>query len=339
MPLPMLVAMSEVNLPATGRIAGIMTTPELRAAGWSPTRIKTLIRRGDLYSLGRGVYAPGDAARKRLSWRGGDQLLAIAAAGAVAGPASVISHQSAACLHSMDLLDEPGLVHLTARPERGWTIRPGIKLHAIDLPANRITTFLGLPVTTPARTVIDLARTLEFRAAVVAADSALRKRLTTKDELRAVLGECPRWPGTARAREVVEFADERAESPLESIARIAFRDCGLPPPDLQVWLGGTSAPVGRVDFYWKRYRTIAEVDGAAKYRDDPRRVPQQLRRDQLLREDGYELVRFSWQQVTETPEAVAASIRSAFQRGERNWELARPIRAARPAAGTQMRRT
>jgi Transcriptional regulator, AbiEi antitoxin/Protein of unknown function (DUF559) len=329
---PTLMVMSTPILPATGRIAGIVTTAELRAVGWSPTQIRTLIRHGDLYPLGRGVYARGDAARERLTWRGGEQLLAVAAAGALAGPGTVVSHQSAACLHSIDVLDDRGPVHVTGRPERGRSIRPGIKLHAISLPTNRITTFVGHAVTTPARTVIDIARTTEFRAGVVTADSALHKRLTTKDELRGVLGECPRWPGIARAREVVEFADERAESPLESIARVAFRDCGLPPPDLQVWLGGVSAPVGRVDFYWKQYRTIAEVDGAAKYRDDPGRVPAQLRRDQLLREDGYELVHFTWQQITETPEAVAASIRRAFQRGARNWELARPRTAATPRA-------
>ena len=71
--------------------------------------------------------------------------------------------------------------------------------------------------------------------------------------------------------EVVEFTDQRAESPLESIARVALRDCGLPPPDLQVWLGGVVEPGGRVDFYWKRYRTVAEVDGDLKYQD--RRAP------------------------------------------------------------------
>lgn len=160
----------------------------------------------------------------------------------------------------------------------------------------------------------------------------MRKRLTTKQELQTVLGECPRWPGIARAREVVEFADERSESPLESIARVVFRDLGLPAPELQVWLGGVSEPVGRVDFYWKRYRTIAETDGAAKYRDNPRRVPEQLRRDQLLREDGYELVHFTWQQITETPLAVAVSIHNAFRRGVRNWELARPAPSAQRAA-------
>jgi len=319
-------------MPATGRIAGIITTAELRAAGWSDRQISAAVQRGNLHSLSRGIYADGAAARERLTWRGGDQLLAIAAAMAVAGPGVVVSHQSAAYLHSIDLLGASRPVDLTGRPERGWTIRAGVKLHAMTLPASRITTFLRLPVTTPARTIVDLARTVEFRAGVVAADSALRKRLTTKQELRAVLAECSRWPGITRARAVVEFADERAESPLESIGRVAFRDCGLPPPELQVWLGGISEPVGRVDFYWKQYRTIAETDGAAKYRNDPRRVPEQLRRDQLLRNDGYELVHITWQQITETPQAVAVAIRDAFRRGQRNWELARPAPSPQRAA-------
>jgi predicted transcriptional regulator of viral defense system len=316
--------MAEPTLPATHRIAGITTTAELLAAGCSEDQISTLARRGDIYRVSRGVYANGPQARERLTWHGGDKLLAIAAAMAVMGPGVVVSHQSAAFLHSIDLLDDRGPVHLTATAAATWRGRPGVKLHAMAVPAGRITTFVGIPVTTPARTVVDLARTLEFRAGVVTADSALHRRLTTKDELRRVLGECPRRSGIGRARQVVEFADERAESPLESIAMVAFRDCGLPPPDLQVWLGGVSAPAGRVDFYWKQHRTIAEVDGAAKYRDDPRRVPAQLRRDQLLREDGYELVHVTWQQIIETPQAVAASIRRAFQRGVRNWELARP---------------
>ena len=72
---------------------------------------------------------------------------------------------------------------------------------------------------------------------------------------------------------MVDFADALAESPLESIARVVFRDCGLPVPSLQAWLGGTTEPVGRVDFYWKKYRTVAEVDGAIKYADPLRARP------------------------------------------------------------------
>lgn len=154
----------------------------------------------------------------------------------------------------------------------------------------------------------------------MSADSALQRKLVTKPELRAVLATCSQWRGARRAAGVIEFSDARAESPLESIARVAFRDCGLPPPELQVWLGGTTEPIGRVDFCWRKYWTIAEVDGALKYDgpDGPRRVTLQLRRDMLLREDGYEVVHFTWDQINDTPQHVAASIRAAFQRGVRN---------------------
>jgi hypothetical protein len=120
-----------------------------------------------------------------------------------------------------------------------------IRLHAAELPAEHVTDILGLPVTTAARTAIDLARALPFRAGVVAADSALHRRLATKDELQSVLATCSRWRGAATAAGVIGFADGRSESPLESIARVVFRDCGLPPPQLQALIG-TAQDVARV---------------------------------------------------------------------------------------------
>jgi len=315
--------MNDPKMPRTGRVAEIITTAELTAAGFSSARIQTLARRGNLYQVRRGVYANGPRAGEILAIADGKQLLELAAAVAVAGTGAVVSHESAAYLHSLDLLSMPEAATLTCSPARGWTGRLGVRLHAMALPSEHITTRARLPVTTPARTVVDLARTLSFRAGVVTADSALHRKLVTKAELTTVLDSCRRWPGARRAAEVISFADSRAESPLESIARVAFADCGLPPPELQVWLGGTSEPVGRVDFYWKQYRTIAEVDGALKYAD-PDRARAQLRRDALLRDDGFEVVHFTWQQITQTPEHVAASIRKAFARGARN-----------PTAGTR----
>ena len=176
-----------------------------------------------------------------------------------------------------------------------------------------MTAYLGMLLTTPARTVIDLARSLDFRASVVAADSAVRRKLTTLAELRSVLAACPLRSGIRQATELVEFADGLAESPLESIARVVFRDCGLPPPALQVWLGGTTSQAARVDFYWKKYRTIVEVDGAVKY-TDPLRASNQLRRDAILRADGFEVVHFGWAEVTENPAFVVTSIKAAFRR-------------------------
>jgi len=207
---------------------------------------------------------------------------------------------------------------MTVPPERGWRTRAGIRVCAAGLPAEHVTVSAGLTMTSAARTVVDLARTGGFWDGLVAADSALRKKLTTKDEMRAVIGALRHWPGIRRAAEVVEFADRRSESALESIARAVIRDLGLPPPDLQVRLGywevpGLPAePIARVDFYWKEYRTVAEVDGDLKYKD-PARAKDQLRRDIELRAAGFEVVHFDWRDITRAPDRVAAVIRDLVQ--------------------------
>jgi hypothetical protein len=305
------------------RLAGIVTRTQLLASGTSRTQIETSVADGSLVRISRGIYIRVEVAGKYLRLKDGERLLQTVAALAVSGPGAVASHQSAALLYGIDLLGKPGgKVTVTGSPDHGWRGRPWIHLHAAELPASHVTAASGFPMTTAARTVIDLARELDFRSGVVAADSALHRTLTTKDELGAVLAACPRWRGVRRAAEVVEFADMRAESPLESIARVVFRDCGLPPPDLQVWLGGVVEPVGRVDFYWQRYRTVAEVDGDLKYQD-PARAKAQLKRDALLRADGYEVVHFDWQEITGQPDYVAAIVREAFRRG---------LRISRPAS-------
>lgn len=265
--------------------------------------------------LGRGVYAAGPEGRRIRSLAGGEELLALASATTRAGPGAVVSHQSAAYLHKIALLgrNDPAVVHLTYPPGRGWNGRGSLRLHSAALPAHHVTGMLGLRVTTAARTVVDLARTLPFRAGLVAADSALHQRLATSEELLAVLDICTRWRGTSVAAEVIAFADARSESPLESIARVVFRDGGLPPPKLQALIG-TAGDVARVDFFWDKYRTIVEVDGAIKYAD-PAKAIAQLERDAWLRSLGYEVVHVTWDEITRWPDVVVARIREAFRRG------------------------
>jgi tellurite resistance protein len=100
---------------------------------------------------------------------------------------------------------------------------------------------------------------------------------------------------------------------LESISRVAFRAHGLPPPELQVWVGDETEMIGRADFLWRACRTIAEADGAIKYAN-PVRAMAQLERDRRLREAGFEVVHFTWRDITREPGEVVASIRAAFRR-------------------------
>lgn len=148
------------------------------------------------------------------------------------------------------------------------------------------------------------------------ADSALRMRKTTLPELRSVVADCGRWPGVRRAREVVAFSDGRSESALESIGRVAFREHGLPPPSLQVEVGGDLGAIGRSDYLWPEYATIAEADGALKY-TSPDRAIRQLDRDARLRDAGFEVVHFTWPEITMAPEQVIGRIRAAFARSQR----------------------
>lgn len=207
------------------------------------------------------------------------------------------------------------MIHVTrSQADRGSrTGRPGIRVHQAALPAEHVTQRRGVPVTSVARTVVDLARTLPFAEGVAVADSALRDK-TTPEELAAVLARCARWPGIQQARRVAAFADPRAESVLESISRAAFHELGLPPPELQVWVGDEDEIVGRVDFLWREHRTIAEADGAIKY-TGPAKALAQLNRDARLRAAGFEVVHFTWPEITRVPAQVVTAVRAAFRRG------------------------
>ena len=296
------------------RLAEIATVAELRASGRSVAEIETLVRRGTLVQIRRGVYARADEATRVREYRNGDHILRTAAALATIGPGAVASHQTAASIHYLELLDTPQTdVTLTRTPGHNRSGRAGVHIYCAELPDDHVTEAYGMPVTTPARTVLDLARSLEFRAGLVTADSALHRKLVTKAELESVRTYCSHWPRATQAAEVVAFADALSESVLESLARVVFRDCGLPPPELQIWAGGAEV-VGRVDFLWRRYRTVAEVDGRMKYANSVRAV-RQLERDRQLRDAGYEVVHFTWKHITENPGYVNTAIREAFRRG------------------------
>jgi hypothetical protein len=290
---------------------------------WGPAswvaQIRTLDSRGELIRLGRGVYAPAGLVKSVTATDRGALALRAAATLAPLGPLAVASHHTAAQLQGLALLGRvPAGIAITRVPGSGsrgsW---PGVRVHNAALPAGQVVQCDGVPVTTAARTVADLARISSLRAGVVVADSALRANRMTRQELQAVIESCSRWPGLQRACEVAAFADSLAESPLESIARVAFRDCGLPPPRLQALLGADGLVIARVDFYWERFRTVAEADGEMKY-DNKFEATYQLRRDADLRDAGFEVVHFGWRDIYDTPAQVAASIRAAFRRGGRN---------------------
>jgi predicted transcriptional regulator of viral defense system len=302
------------------------TTERLRASGKSHGQIATLVRNGVLVPIGRGIYVTHAVARDFATVPHGDHVLRAAAAVIHNGPGCAVSHQSAALLHNIDLIGKQDTeVTITSWTGGRHGHRHAVHTYSNAMPGLHLTRKFGLPVTTAARTVVDLARTLPYAEGVVAADSALHRGLTTAVELWQLAGEVRLRRGGARANRVVHFADRLAESPLESLARVIFDEAGLPPPELQVSI--TSADnqfIGRVDFLWRKYKLIVEVDGAAKYDADPRRARRQLWRDKALRRAGYEVLHFDWPEVTARSGEVTAAVWAELE--------ARGARGADPAA-------
>lgn len=152
------------------------------------------------------------------------------------------------------------------------------------------------------------------RDAVVTADSALRRRLTTLGQLKGALEESRGKAGVRRAAEVVRVADPSSESALESISRVAMHFEGLPAPRTQVVIGSA-----RVDFYWEEFGVIGEADGIGKYVSGGAELTEGIvraekRREARLFDLGFEVVRWGWREAMESA-VLARRLRAAFRRG------------------------
>jgi hypothetical protein len=293
-----------------------------RAAGLSTAQVKALVRTGELVRIRHGVYAKASL----LTAAADDPCLRHAVlVSAFTSSSAVASHHSAALMYGLDMLHKPpdGTVTLTvsSRRRNGSYGQADVIRHAAELPDQHVTRRYGVPVTTAARTVADIARTSTFMEGVVVADSALYQRQTYKSDMRRVLASCGRWPGLERARQVVDFASPLAESVLESCARVFLHELRLPAPMLQANIVDRSGhSIARVDFCWAEFRTVAEADGLLKYNGREDAIAE-LKRDRLLREAGWEVVHFTWKELFTDPAVVAARIRTAFDRAVR---LTRP---------------
>ena len=236
----------------------------------------------------------------------------IQAAAASTDGSLVWSHESAAALWRLpNLYAWPSDIHTVVPDAAGGRSTRSLVRHTIGFQPD-IETIDGLDATAFARTVVDLARSLAFPQAVVFADAALRRtehpiegvpatKLTTRD-LNAELALHFAGRGVAKAREVIAFADGRADRPGESISRVNMFLARLTPPQLQVPIRGASGRTWFVDFWWPEFNVIGEFDGKAKYTDEKflrGRTPAQAVYEEKLREDdlraaGHRMTRWPW---------------------------------------------
>ncbi|WP_174186038.1 type IV toxin-antitoxin system AbiEi family antitoxin domain-containing protein [Nocardia barduliensis] len=287
------------------------------ASGLSDNALHRLCRTGQWSRLRAGHYLNSPASG--LGATGRHLLLTLATAESTSESA-ITSHCSAAVLHGMATwgisLDR---VHLTRNRINGGRSSRRIVVHSAQVEPDEITLVDDIRVTTPARTVLDIARSEGFEQAVVLGDSALRQGVTTTAELREQLRRARHRPGCRRAARVLGFLDGRSASVGVSRSRLVLRQYGFPAPEVQARVFSDSAIcVGRVDFLFPDLGVIGEFDAGAEYRTAARGLrpaapadnAARLREDQL-RALGWAVGRWTWEDLS-APARMAERLHMAF---------------------------
>jgi hypothetical protein len=294
-------------LVALEQLGGYATRLGLMKQGVSRRALTAAVRDGRVLRVRHGVYAAGLP-------DGIDHLRV-----AVVALRGVVSHDSAAALWGLDLAHQPGQ-YVTVARNRSRAKHRGITVRRADVGETEVRR--GVRVTTVLRTVLDCAAELTLAEAVVVADSALRDRYITLDELRTAAAQV-RGKHAPKVRRVAALADDRSGSVLESLLRVLLVEAGLAPDECQWTLRDESGRfVARVDFAYLSARLIIEADGFEfhrardDYRKDRRRANAYCRGD-------WSLLRFSWEDVRLDPDYVIDAVRH---------ELAKEPRLVRGAA-------
>ena len=293
---------------------GHITHVQLRRTGLTTSEIETRIRNGKLARLRRGIYAlPGTPTPE-------DHHRRLIHAGITAvTDSNVVSHVSAGVLHDLPVpRKQLELVTMTRMTPGHGEHSDRMRVRRTALDPDEVTVLDGLRVTTLARTVFDLARSLPFEWGVMACDAALRRGLDSA-ALEWSTRRHPRLRGAPRARQVIRFGDPRSESPAESLSRVQIARACLPAPELQYEVfDSDGAFVARSDFAWPELLLIGEVDGKAKYgsllrsgQDPADAIMAEKRREESIRQQGFWIVRWDWDMAWR-PDELATLLRRAL---------------------------
>lgn len=240
----------------------------------------------------------------------GDVRTVYRAPAAVARVRVVISDRSAAAFYEwwMPRL-RVAVIEISVAP--GAVIeRPGVRCHRRILAPGDVREFDGIAVTSPVRTILDLASHLPLIDLVVVMDCALKKKTCTREQLME-RAQDRGVRGIARYRRALELSDGRSESPMETLLRLLIVLSGLPAPTPQFKayddFGGF---VARMDLKAHGVRAAFEYDGAGH--DEPVVHARDVKRWRDLRRAGYEVLPYTAADLFGTPQLIVMDYQRAL---------------------------
>jgi very-short-patch-repair endonuclease len=286
---------------------GVVARRQLLAADTSSSMIDRRVVSGHLVPLHRGVYAVG---HDRLT-RYGHWMAAVLAAGSGA----VLSHRDAAALHGLRPPGSHRRTHVTTPARAGST--PKLQLHRTTVLDRRrdVTVIAGIPATSVARTLVDLAGVVSQDHLAKALEEAERQRIIDVSAIDDVLRRTSRRHGrghaaiTAALERLATTAVQFTRSPLEDALLPLLDAHGLPRPATNMWIGDME-----VDACWPDHRVVAELDGWGVHSTREAFVRDRVRANEL-QTNGWLVLRFTHGQVVREPDSVARTIGLALRRG------------------------
>jgi very-short-patch-repair endonuclease len=271
---------------------GVVTTAQLIAAGLDRGAIAYRVRRGRLHRVHRGVFLVGHAVSPPLALETA-ALLSVR-------PPSFLSHGCALYLWGL-VAARPNQIDVTVSG-RNPRPRAGVRIHcARRLDRSDVARRHGLPITSPARTFLDVAVDMPSRALEQCLAEALRAGVVRKGQLLAAIDRAPGRRVRA-LRALLSDGPALTRSEAERRLLDLVRAARLPSPRCNVRVDGYE-----VDFLWHEQRLVAEVDGYA-FHSSRAAFERDRRRDADLQLRGFAVMRVTWRQLVWEPEAVVARL-------------------------------
>jgi len=275
-----------------GRQHGVIAVWQLLELGLGRGAIQHRVSIGRLHRIHQGVFAVG---HRKLTPQG-HRMAAVLAY----GPDAVLSHRSAAA--------HWGIGHASYKSDvttpHSKRSRKTIRAHTARLHPEDRATRDGIPVTSVARTILDLAAHLSDDGLAHLIEEADRKQLLDVRKLDRAMARRPRAAGTTRLRRVLKryrgTADTRSK--LERDFRRLIARAGLPEPQFNVVVAGLT-----VDVYWPQWKLVVELDGEP-YHANPRAFESDRIRDATLQKHDIRVLRVTGDRLDNAPQAVLADV-------------------------------
>jgi hypothetical protein len=279
---------------------GVVARAQLEALGLGRGAIAHRVAAGRLHRVHRGVYAVGHP----ILTANGRRMAAVLAC----GPGAALSHASAAALWDIRPT-QATKIDVSVRGAGGRGKRPRVRVHrAVTLRDDEVTVHQAIRVTTPARTLLDLASSLPRRALERALDHAEINELFDLTALQAAVDRHRGERGSAALGTALEqhiAGTTATKSELEERMLALCDRYGLPRPHVNAWIENLE-----VDFLFAAKKLVVEAD-SYRFHSSRRAFERDRERDAILARAGYRTLRFTHRQMTRRPEQVALTIRSS----------------------------